>query len=131
MKYKNGVIVGIKKVVDDEIERVVVSPIIERAITIVDAVSVAMTGKEIVVPSILDGVHGEKSLHYNGLAFDMRTFIYKSQDEIEKLMAMFRYMLGPNYDVVLEKDHIHIEYDPKPKNLYNDADKALLTSKPK
>lgn len=80
MKYKNGVIVGIKKVVDDEIERVVISPIIERAITIVDAVSVAMTGKEIVVTSILDGVHGEKSLHYNGMAFDMRTFIYKSQD---------------------------------------------------
>lgn len=76
MKYKNGVIVGIKKVVDDEIERVVVSPIIERAITIVDAVSVAMTGKEIVVTSILDGVHSSKSLHYKGLAFDMRTHIY-------------------------------------------------------
>lgn len=45
-------------------------------------------------------------------------------------MAMFKYMLGPNYDVVLEKDHIHIEYDPKPKKPY-DAEKALLTSKQK
>ena len=40
------------------------------------------------------------------------TYIY-TQYEISKLMGSLKYMLRPNYDVVLEKDHIHIEYDPK------------------
>lgn len=132
MKYKDGVIVKIKKVVDGGAYRVRVSPFIEDAIVIVDAVSKAVTQKEIVVTSILDGVHGEKILHYKGLAFDMRTFIYKSADEIEKLMSMFKYMLWPNYDVVLEKDHIHVEYDPKPKGSKPyDPEKAVLFSKQK
>ena len=61
MKYKNGVIVGIKKVVDDEIERVVVSPIIERAITIVDAVSVAMTGRRLLLPVFSTGFMGRRA----------------------------------------------------------------------
>lgn len=130
MKYKDGVIVRIDRIVYNEIEKVVVTPIIERAITIVDAVSIALTKKEIVITSVLDGVHSEKSLHYKGLAFDMRTFIYKS-DEIEKLMAMVKYMLGPNYDVVLEDDHIHVEFDPKTNvGKTYDKEKAILTSKP-
>ncbi|HNW74870.1 MAG TPA: hypothetical protein PKN44_14670, partial [Bacteroidales bacterium] len=96
----------------NEPEELTISPFIQRAMTIADAVSIADTKKEIVVTSILDGVHSSKSLHYKGLAFDMRTHIY-TQYELSKLMNNLKYMLGANYDVVLEKDHIHIEYDPK------------------
>lgn len=112
MKYKDGVIIQITTIVDNEPEELTISPFIQRAMTIADAVSMADTKKEIVVTSILDGVHSSKSLHYKGLAFDLRTHIY-TQYEISKLMGNLRYMLGANYDVVLEKDHIHIEYDPK------------------
>jgi len=112
MKYKDEVIIQITKIVDNEQEELAISPFIQRAITIADAVSVALDGKEIVVTSILDGVHSTKSLHYKGLAFDMRTHIY-SQSVIKSIMEELEYLLGKNYDVVLEKDHIHIEYDPK------------------
>lgn len=112
MKYKDEVIIQITKIVDNEPEKLTISPFIQRAMTIADAVSIADTKKEIVVTSILDGVHSSKSLHYKGLAFDMRTHIY-TQYEISKLMGSLKYMLGISYDVVLEKDHIHIEYDPK------------------
>lgn len=112
MKYKDEVITQITKIVDNEPEELTISPFIQRAMTIADAVSIADTKKEIVVTSILDGVHSSKSLHYKGLAFDMRTHIY-TQYEISKLMGSLKYMLGISYDVVLEKDHIHIEYDPK------------------
>ena len=112
MKYKDEVITQITKIVDNEPEVLTISPFIQRAMTIADAVSIADTKKEIVVTSILDGVHSSKSLHYKGLAFDIRTYIY-TQYEISKLMGSLKYMLGPNYDVVLEKNHIHIEYDPK------------------
>lgn len=112
MKYKDGVIIQITKVVDNQPEKLNYSPFIERAMTIADAILMALDNKEIVVTSILDGVHSNRSLHYKGLAFDMRTHIY-TQYEISKLMGNLKWMLGANYDVVLEKDHIHIEYDPK------------------
>ena len=112
MKYMDEVIIQITKIVDNEPEELTISPFIQRAMTIADAVSIADTKKEIVVTSLLDGVHSSKSLHYKGLAFDMRTHIY-TQYEISKLMGYLKHMLGSNYDVVLEKDHIHIEYDPK------------------
>lgn len=112
MKYKDGVIIQITTIVDNEPEELTISPFIQRAMTIADAISIADTKKEIVVTSILDGVHSSKSLHYKGLAFDMRTHIY-SQSVVKSIMEELEYLLGKNYDVVLEKDHIHIEYDPK------------------
>lgn len=112
MKYKDGVIIQITKVVDNQPEKLNYSPFIERAMTIADAISMALDNKEIVVTSILDGVHSTRSLHYKGLAFDMRIHIY-SQSVVKSIMEELEYLLGKNYDVVLEKDHIHVEYDPK------------------
>lgn len=69
-------------------------------------------GTELVITSCLDGTHMPLSLHYKGLAFDARShdlapqFQTHARDEMKK-------RLGPDYDVVLEKDHFHIEYDPK------------------
>lgn len=81
------------------------------AAVIVESV-LATFGTELVITSCLDGQHMPHSLHYKGLAFDARSrelapaFQIHARDEMKK-------RLGPDYDVVLEKDHFHIEYDPK------------------
>lgn len=66
-------------------------------------------GERMTVTSVTDGRHMRASLHYIGNAGDVRlpkrhpTMIAR---ELEKA-------LGQDYDVVLEKTHIHIEYQPK------------------
>lgn len=65
-----------------------------------------------VITSINDGRHMPKSKHYEGHAFDVR--IWWLTDQLRCTGAIAE-KLGPDFDVVLEKDHIHIEYDPKEK----------------
>ena len=65
------------------------------------------TGDEdLFITSFREGNHGAGSLHYAGLAFDMKDNVKFKLIEIED-------SLGPNWDVVPEIDHIHCEYDPK------------------
>ena len=63
---------------------------------------------ELVITSGKDGVHGKNSLHYEGKAIDLRTW-----NVLDNLVKRIRVQLGAEYDVILEKDHIHIEWDPK------------------
>jgi len=67
---------------------------------------------EFVITSIVDGVHSAGSLHYIGSAFDMRT---RNMNTIVKQRASdeIRTRLAEDYDVVLESDHIHVEWQPK------------------
>jgi len=70
------------------------------------------------VTSINDGKHSKESLHYKGEAFDIRTRDDDSgiqwSDATKDLIAKtLRERLGPDYDVVVERHHIHCEYDPK------------------
>lgn len=59
-----------------------------------------------------DGVHGKNSLHYKGLAIDIRTKDV-ALSRIAGFITALKARLGADYDVVNEGDHIHIEYDPK------------------
>lgn len=69
-------------------------------------------GQELVVTAGLDGAHSAGSLHYYGLAIDFRISYFLP--EIAKIVcAELALKLGRNFDVRLEKDHIHVEYDPK------------------
>ncbi len=61
-------------------------------------------GSDLYVTSLREGNHMAGSLHYDGLAFDIRCGVSISE---------IREALGPGWDVVHEKDHIHCEYDPK------------------
>lgn len=69
-----------------------------------------------VITSLKDGVHSEGSLHYKGLAGDIRTFISTPGDVSESTIRNLRDCaagtLGGEWDVVLEDDHLHIELDP-------------------
>jgi len=71
----------------------------------------ARFGYQAVVTSGLDGVHSEGSLHPNGLAEDYRTRDVPLS-VLPVMVAEVRARLGSDYDVVLESDHLHVEFDP-------------------
>lgn len=66
--------------------------------------------KELVITSIYDGDHSDTSLHYTGCAVDLR--IYADLDN-EKLRTEIERVLNIDYDVILESNHIHLEYQPR------------------
>ena len=72
----------------------------------------AENGQELVITAGLDGAHSPGSLHYYGLALDLRTryFDLRTQEIIAQRLSDG---LGDDYDVVLHRSHIHVEYDPK------------------
>jgi len=57
-----------------------------------------------------DGKHMKKSLHYENKAIDIRC---KNMKYPVGTTLRIRKTLGHNYDVILEENHIHIEYQPK------------------
>lgn len=65
-----------------------------------------------VITSASDGKHGPNSLHYKGLALDLRTSSMRPEQRSQVHIAL-QSALGPQFDVVLEDDHIHLEFDPK------------------
>lgn len=71
----------------------------------------ATHGRNLVITSISDGKHSENSYHYKGLAIDCRTHYFSGQDEILQVASAITAHLGFCYDVVVESDHIHIEFD--------------------
>lgn len=54
-----------------------------------------------------DGIHSPGSLHYYGLAVDVRTWAFKEAEK-QQVAAELRELL-PGYDVVVEPTHLHVE----------------------
>ena len=95
MNYKNGVKVnGIK-------------PEMTLAIMMVNTVIPGAT-----ITSVIDGKHSRTSLHYVGYAIDVRTRDIKPKMQTEYVRQL-KEALTDEYDVILESDHIHIEFQPK------------------
>lgn len=67
--------------------------------------------KRMVITSLNDGKHMNGSKHYVGQAMDLR--IWGLEDKLEVVKEELKQVLGRDFDVVLEGDHFHIEYDPK------------------
>lgn len=63
------------------------------------------------ITSANDGRHMSGSKHYKGNGIDMRTYDMEGMETVVATTA--RDFLGENYDLVLEDDHIHVEYDPE------------------
>lgn len=83
-------------------------PEIRKKLPMISAVVVAIEGGELVIVSTYEGNHSPGSLHYADLAVNIRSGKHKDQVGLE-----LGRVLGPDYDVVVEMTHIHIEYDPK------------------
>ena len=80
-----------------------------RAMDSADILHQETVGRELEVTSCVDGVHMPHSRHYVGLAFDIRV---RYLVNIQTFAAVLSVRLGKDYDVVREKTHIHVEYDP-------------------
>lgn len=68
-------------------------------------------GYGLVITSLLDGKHSANSLHYKGLAVDLR-IRHLPQGTANVITHELSEALGSEYDVILEDDHIHVEFDP-------------------
>ena len=68
--------------------------------------------KPLVITSCTDGKHMKGSKHYSGYAIDIR-IRHLTQKETDSFIWRFKFWYEKDYDIVLEKDHIHVEYDPK------------------
>lgn len=65
-------------------------------------------GEQLVITSVIEGVHGTLSYHPGGFAFDCRLPVAFNVDD---LGVTLRHALGVEFDVVLEATHIHIEVE--------------------
>ena len=85
-----------------------IKPEIVLALVIADQVYTAL-GHELVITSVIDGAHSRASIHYTGGAVDLRL---PGDDGIAARNRIAR-RVGGDFDVVLESNHIHIEWQPK------------------
>ena len=69
-------------------------------------------GHDLMVTACVDGKHMAGSLHYAGAAIDLRTRDVAPAD-VQKLITQIKACLGDDFDVLLEVDHLHIEFQPK------------------
>ncbi len=86
-------------------------PEISKALDVLNPLMEAL-GVPLVVTSTNKGTHMKGSKHFTNQAIDIRSrqLTLKKQRDLVKTLAE---QLGQDYDVVLESDHIHIEFDPK------------------
>lgn len=67
---------------------------------------------DFVITCATDGKHGRGSRHYFGNAIDIRTRTLNA-DDAHKAHRLLAGALSVEFDVILEPDHIHVEWDPK------------------
>lgn len=65
--------------------------------------------EDLVITSTCAGNHSPSSLHYGNDAYDCR----EPKQAVIRILDRIRATLGQDYDIVVEQDHFHIEYDPK------------------
>ena len=69
------------------------------------------------ITSANDSIHHPESLHYENQAYDIRIWniIGSVKAGARAWAERMQVALGDDYDVLLERDHIHVEYDPEEK----------------
>jgi len=104
LKVKNGVIINGAHFYPEMV----------RILNVARVTAPELTDNTIWVTSANDSAHMSGSLHYENKAFDLRTWnIVGGEKSAEFWVARMALALGGDYDVILEKDHIHIELDPE------------------
>lgn len=89
------------------------TPNMRNAESQLDAVFNGVAGRDAVVTYTTNGRHEPGSLHPSGNAVDLRTRNL-TPAQIRRIAEELRRVLGDDYDVVVKRDHIHVEYDPQP-----------------
>ena len=87
------------------------NPEIRRTLTPLEKLYRARAEQEIIITSTYEGNHLPSSLHYHNDAIDIRWPV--GEQRRKELVNRIKEMLGKDFDVVSELNHIHIEYDPK------------------
>jgi len=88
-----------------------IKPELNLAVTVALSIWSRQSEPVLIITSITDSQHGNASLHYIGYAIDIR--IRELHSNPKDLSDALRDSLVSDYDVILEKDHIHLEYQPK------------------
>lgn len=70
--------------------------------------------KDVVITSGNDSHHSKSSLHYSGQAVDLRVWSLPTPDKVAEEIGA---ALGMDFDCIYEGDHIHLEYQPKRRDL--------------
>ena len=88
-----------------------IRPELAAALTVIASCYSDYNNTECVVTSITDGQHGSHSHHYKGYACDLRI---KNVPEgmHQRLRDHIANSLGDEFQVILESNHIHVEFDP-------------------
>lgn len=81
---------------------------IRRALSVVEK-EAGLQASGLVITSTYEGNHVAGSLHYANDAFDV---VFEGWGEDSAAVGL-KAALGRDFDVVAEKDHVHVEYDPK------------------
>ena len=88
-----------------------VQPELLLGLFIADGISQREFGRELTITSLLDGNHSQGSKHYLGQGADFRTYDM-ALGSAPALVKRLKEVVDSWYDIVLESDHIHFEYDP-------------------
>ena len=104
LKLKNGVVINGAHFYDEMV----------RILDIARDTAPPLINDTVWVTSANDSRHMEGSLHYKNRAFDIRTRnIINKNEHADQWVADMREQLGEDYDIILESDHIHAEFDPQ------------------
>lgn len=68
---------------------------------------------DLIITEITGGHHSKHSVHAFGFAADLRTWNLPAGTDLQEVTDKIQERLNDQYDVVLETDHIHIEFDPR------------------
>ena len=128
MKYKDGVVFWGKVSYNGTFHLVELKEEMQYAAREMDQISREETNNEIIIVSAIEGKHSPTSKHPEGLAIDVRSWIYRDAEK-QVLLRRWNMKLNPdwdydtrkgkkNYDIILENpgeknEHFHIEYDPR------------------
>ena len=88
------------------------SPQMVFAIQVAVSVYEECGAEDFVITSAYDSIHTRGSEHYIGHAADLRIWTLPEERRTEATQKL-AHRLGPDFDVILEPDHIHVEFDPK------------------
>ena len=75
------------------------------------AQKMAPDGYEMTITSGCDGEHKPNSSHYRGKAFDFRVFDLPENASAKTWAKRIQAALGSCYFVLLEKDHLHVQFN--------------------